>query len=452
MGQLISIISILFGAIGIFLIGVVALRPKLFWSALIVAAVGSAGLMMKGYTFVDEYFIGCVLFGGLLVMSIRAVRLYKSKEDVWDELHKWIFLFLMIYMIIQSVRGTVIWEDLEKSRWVVYYGMLAIISFIASKNCFPIPNTRKLSLIISGSALVYLILYLSHGLFTEIVRGISRFVVQTIEWSSTAYALFPLVVAIPSVIFLIRDKSYKYRWVGWFTLITAILAAFYYLSRVAWLVIFGFFLVSLFKLGIRRAILLFLSFLLIFSLYFGIRSRAIFTEKASDFFQELSRTVQSIRFWESSSVDIDRRTHLQVGFISISESWGNLLFGYGFRMHGVIISPYLKKLYEEKGFPTLAAGVKDDESTEGFTALLVDTGILGMLLLGMNFLFVAHKIIIQKTNPYRVILLLSLLFTFLWLPVINMVDIMLFYLLIMPQGLLFQLSKYRAVGENSEKN
>jgi len=59
-------------------------------------------------------------------------------------------------------------------------------------------------------------------------------------------------------------------------------------------------------------------------------------------------------------------------------------------------------------------------------------------------LFVAGKIIIRKKNPYRLLLLLSLVFTFLWLPVINMVDIMLFYLLIMPKGLLLQLSQYPA--------
>ena len=453
MGQLISIISILFGAIdlflfgaiGILLLGVVALKPKLFWSALIMAAVGGAGFMIKGYTFIDEYFIGCVLLGGLSSMSIGAVRLQKNKESIRDFLHRWIFFFLIAYMIIQSVRGILIWESLEKFRWVVYYGMLGLIVLMTTHKGFPVPSWRKISLIVSGSTLAYLILYLSHGLFTETVRGISRFEVQPGEWSTTAYALFPLVIAIPAAIFLINDRSYKYRWVGWTTLVAAILAALYYLSRVAWLVILAFLFISLFKLGFRKVIFFLLCFLLIFSLFFGVGSKIQLIEKGSGFFGELLRTVQSIRFWEGSTgIDIDRKVHLQVGFISIMEDWKSFLFGYGFRMNGLVISPHLKKLYEEKGFPELAAKVKDDEATEGFTALLVDTGMVGMLLLGTNFLFVAGKIIIRKKNPYRLLLLLSLVFTFLWLPVINMVDIMLFYLLIMPKGLLLQLSQYPA--------
>jgi len=446
-GQLISIISILFGAIdiflfgaiGIFLLGIVALRPKLFWPLLIASAVGAGGLMVKGYTFIDEYFIGCILFGGLLSMSIGVVRLRKNKEDIWSSLHYWVFYLPIVYMIVQSIRGLGLLESLEKSRWILYYGMLGVISFISSKNSFPLPNARKIAFIIAGSASIYLIFYLVHGLFTELFRGLSRFEVQTIEWSSTAYALFPLVIAIPAAIFLIRDRSYKYRWVGWATLIVAISAAFYYLSRVAWLVIFGFLFVSLFKLGARKVVFFLLCFLLFFSLFYGISGQTGLIAKGSGFFGELRNT---LFFWESPSFDIDRRTHLEVGFISVKENWENLLFGYGFRTHGIIISPHLKKLYEEKGFPELAAGVKEDESTEGFTALLVDTGLVGILLLGMNFLFVAGKILVQKKNPYRSILLLSFIFTFLWLPVINMVDIMLFYLLIMPSGILIQLSKY----------
>jgi len=438
--------SILFGAIGIFLLGIVALRPKLFWPALIIAAVGTAGLMMKGYTFIDEYFIGCILLGGFMAMSLGAVTLRGCREDTWGYLHRWIFFLMIIYMIAQSFRGLIVLESLKKIRWVVYYGVLGIITFLISNKGFPVPSWRKTSLIVSGSTLAYLILYLSHGFFTETVRGISRFVVQPGEWSTTAYALFPLVIAIPTSIFLIRDRSYKYRWVGWATLIGAILAAFYYFSRVAWLVIFGFLFVSFFKLGFRRVFFFLLCFLLIFSLFFGIGSKTQLIEKGGGFFGELFRTVQSVRFWEDlTGIDIDRKVHFQVGFISIMEDWKSFLFGHGFRMHGLVISPYLKKLYGEKGFPALAASVREDESTEGFTALLVDTGLVGMLLLGMNFLFVARKIFCSKKSPNRIILLLSLLFTFLWLPVINMLDIMLFYLLIMPSGLLVQLSRYEPV-------
>lgn len=438
-----SILFIAYIAIGIILLVAVALKPRLFWPALIVAAVFAAGLSIRGYTIFDEYFIGCVLAGGLLSISVGATHLYRRKEDIWEYLHRWIFYLFVIYMVVESVRGMLILESVEKSRWVVFYGMLGIIAFVVSKKGFPVPNARKVSLIVSASATIYLIVYLLHGfLFTEVFRGISRFAIQPGEWSTTAYALFPLVVAIPAAIYLIQDKNHQYRWIGWATLILAILAAFYYLSRVSWLVIFGFLFISLFKLGIRRVVLLIICFLLIFSLLFGITGKAALTERGRAFFGELWGTVEAIQISKPAH-DIERQAHWQVGFVSISENWGTFLFGYGFRTHGWVISPQLKKLFEEKGRPDLAAKVRDDQSTEGFTALLVDTGLVGILLLGMNFLLTARKVFIQKKNPNRTLLLLCILFAFLWLPVINMLDIMLFYLLIMPQGLLYQLSEYK---------
>ena len=438
-------ILILALVIGLSVMGWVARRPKLFWPLLVFVSVGTAGLMVGGYTFIDEYLIGFVLIGGLLAILTGAITIRKSTEDIWDHLHIWIFLLMVLYMIFQSLRGLVLLESLRKSRWVIYYGMLGVLSFMVSNKGFPVPNARKVSLMVSGSGLVYLLLYLAHGLFTEVVRGISRFEVQPGEWSTTAYALFPLVVVIPSAIFLIRDRSYKYQWVGWGTLILAILATFYYSSRISWLVIIGFLYVCLFKSRWGKAVAVCLA-VLIFGLFFWITSRPelIHSHRTPGLLKDLSIAAENIRLRAPEEIDPGRYIHMRVAFISITGSLKNLLFGYGFRTHGTIISPRLRTIWEDIGFPELAARVRDDESTEAFTALLVDTGLVGMLLLSMNFFFLARKILLEKENLYRPVLLLSLLFAFLWLPVINIVDIMLFYLLIMPSGLLVQLSGYRA--------
>lgn len=434
---------VIYGIIGIILMGVVATKPKYFWPILVIVAVGTAGMMVGDrYTFLDEYLIGCILFGGLLTISMGVLTFQKSRENTWDHLHKWIFLLMIIYMIVQSLRGLIVLESLRKIRWIVYYGMLGIIMFMISNKGFPVPSNKKISLIVSSATLGYLIFYIAYGLFSEIVNGISRWELQCVEWGTTAYSLFPLVIAIPAAIFLLKDRNRVYQRVGLATLIIAALAAFYYNSRVSWLVIFGFLFVCLFKLGIRKVILIIFSFLIIFSLYFGISNRVELVKETSSFFGELSRTTRSIYFWDvSAKTDIDRKTHLKVGLISITENWKTLLFGYGFRVNGLIIGSHLIRLYTQYNLPQLAAKVKDDEGTEGFTALLVDTGVVGIMLLVINFLFVTHKIFVQKRNPNRNLLLLSLIFAFLWLTVINMVDIMLFYFLIMPNGLVVQLSQ-----------
>ena len=78
----------------------------------------------------------------------------------------------------------------------------------------------------------------------------------------------------------------------------------------------------------------------------------------------------------------------------------------------------------------------------GFPALLIDTGWLGILLLIMNFLFVAYEIFSYNKRRFTTYLLwCSLSVTFLWLLVSNIQDIMLFYLMIMPGGLLALLSE-----------
>lgn len=436
---------VIYGIIGIILMGIVATKPKYFWSILIVVSVGTVGMMVGGrYTFLDEYLIGCILFGGLLAISMGALTFRKSRENTWDHLHKWIFLLMIIYMIVQSLRGLIVLESLGKIRWIVYYGMLGIIMFMISNKGFPVPSNREISLIVSSTTLGYLIFYIVYGLFSEIVNGISRWDLQCTEWGSTAYSLFPLVIAIPAAIFLLKDRNRVYQRVGLATLIIAALAAFYYDSRVSWLVIFGFLFIYLFKLGIRKVILIIFSFLIIFSLYFGISDRVELVKGISSFFGELSRTAQSIRFRDvSAKTDIFREAHLYAGFISITENWKTLLFGHGFRVHGFVISPHLRRVYTQYNLSQFAAMVEDAVSTEGFTALLVDTGVVGIMLLVINFLFVARKIFVQKRNPNRNLLLLSLIFAFLWLSVINMVDIMLFYFLIMPNGLVVQLSQGR---------
>jgi len=428
--------------VGIFLLVVVALRPKLFWPALIFVTIGTADLMFSKYTIVDEYFTGLILLGGLLAISMRAIHFRKDREDIWDSLHKWVFILMVVYLIIQGTRGMLGLESLEKIRWLVYYGMLGVLLFMISKKGFPVPEPRKMWLIISGAALVYLLLYLGQVLFIKVVWGMDILEAHALGWKGSAYALFPLVIGIPAAIFLLDEKKYIRRWLGWATLATAILAVFYVDSRATWVAIIAFLSVSLFKLGLRRFIFFLLCFLLIFSLFLGVGDRAKFIGRAGDFYREMVEVVENIWVPLEQKHDIDRIIHIQVGFISISESWKNFLFGYGLRTSGFIISPHLKSLFEEHGLFDLAAKVKEDVSTEGFTALLVDTGFVGVFLLGMNFLFTAHKVIIQRENPYRIFLLLSLILTFFWLFLNNLLEIILFYLLIMPSGLLVQLSKH----------
>lgn len=436
---------IFFGIVGCGLVVLVAAKPRIFWEALIFFAVFSAGFMIRHFNFIDEYFVGCILFGGLLAIFMRAVKLKKKPErNIWEFLHKWLFFLFTIYMATQSLRGMFFLGGIMKIRWFIFFAMLFWVSFLITKKNFLMPRPQKICLVILLGSLGYLIIYLLHGISARIMRGVSWQAVQLTEWSTPAYALFLIVITIPCALFFIRENRRSYRRLGWLCLIISFVAAFFYSSRIAILVILGFCFIFFVKFGIRRVALLLFTLLIIFNFFFP-------QGKINVFFGELPRLVRGIILWDESAVDIDRKMHLQVSFASISSNWKNFLFGYGFRTHGLFITPHLKNAYIKRGLRDTAAKLKPDQSTEGFTALLVDTGIIGLLLLLANFALVSREILVYKKNRYRFTILASLIFAFLWLPVINLLDIMLFYFLIMPNGLLIQLNRYSIEYDNANK-
>ncbi len=202
------LLEILTGIAGLIIIAMVVLKPKLFWPILIFVLVGTAGLMIRGYCFTDEYVVGCLLLGALIVLAKRK----KINFPKIHFAHRWVFLLLIVYMVLQSFYGLVLWQDWRITRWILYYGMLGMLLFVIPKKDFPVPHPKQIALIITGSALFYFSSYLIYGLFCENVRGIGRFAMQGAEWSGSAYAVFPLVIAIPAAIILLNQRS-RYQFV-----------------------------------------------------------------------------------------------------------------------------------------------------------------------------------------------------------------------------------------------
>jgi len=94
---------------------------------------------------------------------------------------------MVVYMLIQSLHGIMLWQDWRIIRWVLYYSVLGALSFLLFRKSFPIPEGKKMALLVSLSALLYFGSYLAYGLFCENVRGIDRFTLQGIEWSGSAF-------------------------------------------------------------------------------------------------------------------------------------------------------------------------------------------------------------------------------------------------------------------------
>ena len=422
-------LTLVYIVIGLIIAGVVALKPKLFWPMLIVAAVGTAGLILPQYRIplVDEYFIGCVLIGGLLAISVRLVSPGKREGNDWDRLHILVFSLMIVYMLVQTIRGLLLWEDLRLSRWIIYYIMLGMLSLILYRGYFPVPNVKRISMIILWSALLYYIVYWAQGFYAEEVIGISRFATQGIEWSGTSYAMFPLVVAIPAAILLFRDRARSQRWVGWAVIILILLLGIFYDSRTAWISTIAFFVISPTALRLRQTTMWLLIFMGLFLI--------LFHGQAAQFLQRLGESAAL-----QDPNDAGRLLHSQAAFNAVIGEWTTLLFGYGVHSHHFVLGPYLN-----------VAAYPFYVYSTSFAGILVDTGLIGILLLVMNYLIVARNIFAPKKSPFRFILLLALLLPVYWILIIDLDDIMLFYLMIMPSGLLVQLSRYEEAEQGLEK-
>ena len=425
---------------GLLVILTIALKPKFFWPLLIIITCGTAGLMIKGYCLIDEFLLYCLLFGAFLAISIGAVPSRKTQPSRSDKLHKLFFFLLITYFIIQSFRGLIIWGDWRITRWILFYLALGLFSLIISKKDFPVPNKKQIALLISLSTLFYFIAYLTHGFIAENIRGLGRFNLQGVEWSGTAYAIFPMIIAVPSALFLIRDKVVKYKLIGWLVLIILLLTGFYYDSRISFLTILAFLLISPFILKIQRSIIFLLCFLLIFSLFLNSEIGKRVFRNIGGFYQTMYRSTITVFLGESGQrpSDLDRYTAWQGALMTVNTNWSTLFWGYGIHSSHFVMQPYLQKLYTEY-LPGVAAS--ENIRTTGITAFLVEIGLIGMFLLIINFILTALKIISQTSFEFKITAILILLISFIWPFISNIQDIVLFYLLIMPSGLLIQFAK-----------
>lgn len=419
-------------------------RPKLFWPILFFGSIVGSGLMATGVTIFDEIYVFSVVVAGLLLFMAGKAGLHRGKDRFASVWHQAIFYVFILYLSWEALRGAMILSSPGKIRWIIFFVMIGVIGFLAAKKVFFNADGKNLVLSLAAGTSLYLAYYLGYGIFTESFRGLSRFSIQPGEWSTPAYALFPLIAGIPAAMILIcaQGKHFYYQSTGWLVVILGMLAGIYYDSRIAIVFIATGLLVCLPQIGIKKiAPVLFLAAIGLLSAI-AVSDSSKMVRLADNFGTDLVATLRGLVLWDDSNKDIDRKVHIKAAILSINSDVVALLFGYGYRMHGYIIGPYLRELFMQRGFPEMAEKVTDNESTEGFTAFLVDTGLFGMFLLVANFIFAGYRLIIQKNNPYRLILLVSLVFAFLWLPIINILDVVLFYLLIMPNGLLFQLSGY----------
>ena len=424
--------------LGILSVFAVVFKPGSFWPILIASAVATAGLMVKGYCLLDEYLLGCALLGAIFAIALGRTTI-ASKPKTALSLYQKVFLIMILYMIAQSFYGLILWRDCRITRWIIYYAMLGAASMILSAKAFPVPSKKNISLIIVISGLVYFGAYFGYGKYCEYARGYSRFSLQGIEWSGSAYAVFPCILAIPAAIMLIKEK-WLYKSLGILLLLLIMQMGLYYDSRITFITGLVFIVAAIAAKPLKLHLWILVALALLIAcpgsplkpVAENIRSRMCYFSPLRgdrDRWEHIDASIKAVAFKPDTT---------SVSFKSFNLK--TFIFGYGMHSHHYVLRPYLKKAYNEY-LPGIA--VRDITRTTGFPALLVDTGWEGVLLLFANFIFCLYQVL--KENRWRIkynyIFLFCLGLTLFWLFVSNIMDITLVYLMIMPSGLIAQLTR-----------
>ena len=410
----------------------VALRPGRLWPLITSAAVLGSGVMINGYALVDEVLAAAIVAGGLLSIAVRRIR---PRPNPLIDPALTVFLLLLGYMAWEGLRSPLLVEDWRMSRWVVYYLIIAGIAWLNTRWRFAADGQRT-ALVITMTGFAYLIVYVAIGVAAERVYHVSRWALQSIMWAGSAYALFPLTLIVPATLIVIASHRGVIRWIAVASVLMAMVAAIYYDSRIAWLVIIVFLILSPTVLGLRRQVLVTAVALVVLGLLLSQHYKV-----------DLRAHVQ--RLWESARAiyaprpsDLDRSLHFTAAVQAVEGDVGLLIVGVGTYAHRDVLAPYLRNLYVEF-LPGVA--VSDAVRTTGFSGLLVDAGVTGVLLSVGVAAFAAREILLRsrRSPGVRPILLTSVPLLLLWMMVSDIRDNLLFYLAVMPSGLLAQLSQHR---------
>ncbi len=454
----------------------IVFKPGWFWTLLIAMLIISFGVMFQGYALIDEYYAGWMVVGAIIAWSMGSVK-WKGKRAC--SFHEILFMLLVIFLIIESIRGLVTLQDWRLLRYISYFSLIGLISFSINRLDFPVPTFKQILLIITGSGFAYLVLYLAHGVYFEQTLGMGRlgkFAMQGKLWSGSAYAMFFLSVSTPAAVLLFGDRSRNLRAIGLAFLVTAIIVASYFDSRIGLSYLIFFLSIaaiihgSLKKIassGIFLVLIICAFFLWTIPIDIVLARIIIFADTLKttlaahgggingpyNTLAQLTVAVSSASLEGMNSFkdsmffiadprgsDMDRSQQL---LASLANLWQHLsegdiirfFFGDGMYQHRQTLIPALVKI----GAPISASGIV---RPTGIALFLTDMGAIGFILLAGNFIATAYAVHVMARGASMgetALWYMTLLCVFMWIFISNIFDICLFFLIIMPSGLLIQL-------------
>ena len=339
---------------------------------------------------------------------------------------------------------------IQKIRWLVFFFLLILVAQkvrqLHSSGVRPSGTARMITragaLFTLAYAAVSTVAFVSTGSFAGSQYAQTPFSASNpyLEiFATTAYVTCIYIVVIPAAFVCLSNDNSADRYIGTVTLV-AVFA-------------------TLVAVNTRIGIIFFVLFALAYLCYRAVTGRirpvelliipllavvpvavtAVGERPLDRVVEDLAVTLHLSR--ESNSLkDIDRQVWFDASFASLNNSDPlHALVGYGLRTHGYVVAPYV-----QQGFWTQARRYTSDTdvSVEGFTAIAVDMGYLGLaMFLGL--------VLTAAVAPLRTLGLRGLPLSLIPLGMLastlvaNVFDCLLLYLAIMPWGLTEALGRFR---------
>ena len=420
----------------------------------------TTGLIPRGLSLLDELLLA---FGiGLLLWTPpdRDGPDASSPDRPLARAHQLAFTLLSLYLFAESIRGAAEFEgadfldNLRKLRWSLLFLLLLVMGFLLPRRRNRAGDGKAIAIGTMYGGIWYVIGYLVTGIVAESVFGIGRYDLQpghpsAFLWGTTAYALFPVVVAIPATIICATSPERHLRTGAIVSFVLWAVTTYYYNSRATLLAIIGFAGLWFWQWLGARARRFFVPGLLAGIVVAGVALRSLNSD--SVFVGDLLKiwyTVATPSEVASQPNDLDRYVEIGAAFRAINASPGHWLFGYGYRMSGTVIAPFLAEVAGELSpiyYGRVMAKDWNNMPVEGLAALVLDSGMIGLVLILWIYYLLARRIWLGG-SPMRLVLIGSLLLGFTWLFVIDIRDIALYFLILVPGGWLTTLAECGKAG------
>lgn len=408
-----------------------------FWFYLVAGLIFTSPLMVGGYTWYDEFYTV-----GFMLANIKFKRFSINRD-----LYFYIAVIFLGYMLVQSLRGVLFFtqfgliESINKFRWLFFYALILLILVKISPKNFIIKDNFELAYALTKSGLFFGIGYSIVGLLAMYASGSVAYTQYAQIDSSgpqlfalfgaTAYVVPVFIVLIPASLFVIKQGDRKKSKLAWIAMSLYFMNQLLYGSRSGILLFFIFLILFLTQhlatIKFSRSIISLIpviGLIIFFGIYFN-------EQNISVIFEDLLNTLHIGDGRDDGLQDIDRRIWNAAALVALLDNTFNFFYGWGLRTSGYIIAPYVYDLFlEARGF----AIFEQDVATPGFAALAIDGGIICILFVTF-LMFKAAKSIFDFDRNSLIFLSFAPIAMVLQLFVVNITDVLLLWLSIIPGGL-----------------